>query len=109
MTQSPAFIWTIIVLLGIGTFLIRFSFLGLIGDRELPGWVLKMLRYTPVAVLPGMAAPMVLWPAATDGQPDPARLAAASATIIVGIWTKNVLASIGAGLVTLYAMMYLLG
>ena len=33
MTYSTAEIWTIIVILGIGTFLIRFSFLGLIGNR----------------------------------------------------------------------------
>ena len=75
MTYSDAQIWTIIVLLGVGTFLIRFSFLGLIGSRKLPEWALRHLRYTPVAVLPGLVAPLVLFPAATDGNPDPARLA----------------------------------
>ena len=60
-------IWTVIVLLGIGTFLIRYSFLGLIGKRPMPPWVLRHLRYTAVAVLPGLVAPLVLWPAATGG------------------------------------------
>jgi branched-subunit amino acid transport protein len=102
-------VWPIIIALGIGTFLIRFSFLGLVGNRPLPGWLLRFLRYTPVAVLPGIVAPLVLWPAATGGDPDPARLAAAFATLAAGLATRNVLAAIGAGLVTLYTVMWWLG
>jgi len=103
MTADSGTIWTIIVVLAIGTFLLRFSFLGLIGDRKLPPWVLRHLRYTPVAFLPAIAAPLVLWPAATDGAPDPARLAAAAATLAVGLWSKNVLYAIISGLAVLYA------
>lgn len=36
MTYSDSTIWILIVAMGIGTFLIRFSFLGLIGDRKMP-------------------------------------------------------------------------
>lgn len=105
MTYSSAEIWFIIAILGAGTFLIRFSFLGLIGNREMPAFVLRLLRFTPVAVLPGMVAPLVLWPAATGGQPDPVRLLAAVATVAVGFWTRNVLWAIFAGVVTLYGGM----
>jgi branched-subunit amino acid transport protein len=105
MTYSAAQIWTIIVVMGVGTFLIRFSFLGLIGDRPMPAVVLRLLRYTPVAVLPGMVAPLVLWPAATDGVFDPVRMLAAIATVLIGIWTRNVLWAIIGGAVTLYAAM----
>ncbi len=97
MDLSATQIWTVVVLLGVGTFLIRFSFLGLIGDRPLPPSLLRLLRYTPVALIPGLVAPLVLWPAATDGAPDPARLAAAAATLGVGLYTKNVPAAIIAG------------
>ena len=55
MTYSDATIWFIILALGVGPYLIRLSFLGLVGDREMPDWVLRHLRYTPVAVLPGLA------------------------------------------------------
>jgi branched-subunit amino acid transport protein len=103
MSYSTAEIWTIIAIMGVGTFLIRFSFLGLIGDRPMPPFVLRLLRYTPVAVLPGMVAPLVLWPAATDGQFDPVRMLAAVATVAVGLWTRNVLWAIFGGAVTLYA------
>lgn len=94
-------IWAIIVGLGVGTFLIRFSFLGMIGDRQLPNWVLRHLRYTPVAVLPALITPLVLWPTATEGTPDPARLAAAGVTFLVGYFTRNFFIAIIAGAVTL--------
>ena len=105
MTYSAAEIWLIIAIMGIGTFLIRFSFLGLIGDRPMPAFVLRLLRYTPVAVLPGMVAPLVLWPVATDGVFDPVRMMAAIATVLIGVWTRNVLWAIIGGAVTLYAAM----
>ena len=101
MTYSDAQIWTVIVLLGAGTFLIRFSFLGLIGSRKLPEWALRHLRYTPVAVLPGLVAPLVLFPAATDGNPDPARLASAGATLLVAWSKRSVLWGALAGAATL--------
>lgn len=101
-------IWLVIGLLGIGTYLTRFSFLGLIGNRELPEWVLRHLRYTPVAVLPGLIAPLVLWPDATGGETDPARLIAAGAALVVGVWSKNLIASVIVGMGTLYLVQYLL-
>ncbi len=102
MELSAFEIWTVIVLLGTGTYLIRFSFLGLVGDKPLPPLVLRLLRYTPVAVIPGLVAPLVLWPQATGGQPEPGRLAAAFVTLLVGWWTKNLLAAIAAGAATLF-------
>lgn len=108
MTYSTAEIWAIIAILGVGTFLIRFSFLGLIGDRPMPAFVLRLLRYTPVAVLPGMVAPLVIWPAATQGIFDPLRAFAAVATILVGVWTRNALWAIFGGAVTFYGAMWLI-
>jgi branched-subunit amino acid transport protein len=99
-------IWLVIVALGVGSYLIRFSFIGLIGNRELPAWALRLLRYTPVAVIPGMVAPLILWPAATGGQPDPVRSLAAIVTIAIGLWTRNVAISVLSGLATLYLGLY---
>lgn len=106
---SDLTIWVVILVLGIGTFLIRWSFLGALGSRDLPGWVLRMLRYTPVAVLPALVAPLVMWPAATGGEPDAARLAAAAATMGAGMLTKNVILAILAGAITLFGLPYILG
>ncbi len=101
-------LWAIIIGLGVGSFAIRFTFLGLVGDRPLPPWLLRHLRYTAVAVLPALVAPLVVWPDATGGTPDAPRLAAAVATFAVGYLTKNVMAAIAAGAVSLYALLYVL-
>ncbi|MDS9467098.1 AzlD domain-containing protein [Paracoccus sp. MBLB3053] len=107
MTGYDLKIWFVIVVLGAGTYLIRWSFLGAIGNRAIPEWASRALRYTAVAVLPAIAAPLVVWPAATDGQMDPVRLTAALATMAVGITTRNVLLAIVAGMVTLFGMLYI--
>ncbi|GFE65042.1 AzlD domain-containing protein [Litoreibacter roseus] len=108
MTYTEPQIWAVIAILGVGTYLIRFSFLGLIGDRPLPPWLLRHLRYTSVAILPGLVAPLVIWPAATDGVPDVPRLAAALVTIGLGFWTKGVVRSMLGGALTLYVFQALM-
>ena len=105
MTYSDLTIWLIIAVMGVVTFLIRFSFLGLMGSAKMPDWLLRHLRYTPVAVMPGLVAPLVLWPEATGGDPDAARLLAAAATVAVGWWRKSLLWGALAGIVTLAAML----
>ncbi|WP_425467471.1 AzlD domain-containing protein [Paracoccus laeviglucosivorans] len=107
MIASDLTIWLVILSLGLGTFLLRWSFLGAIGTRQLPGWASRALRYTAVAVLPALVAPLVVWPAATGGQPDPARLTAAAVTLIVGLWTRNLLYAVIAGMIALFGTLYL--
>ncbi len=101
-------VWLTIILLGIGTYFIRYSFIGLIGSRQLPEWALRHLRYVPVAVMPGLIAPLVAWPAATGGNPDPARLFAAAVALIVGAWLRNVLWAVISGLCALYLGLFVL-
>lgn len=100
-------IWATILLLGIGTYLIRFSFIGLIGNRPLPPFARRLLRYVPVAVMPGLVAPLVLWPAATGGSPDAPRLIAAGVALAIGAGTRSVIGSIFGGMAALYLAMAL--
>ncbi len=99
-------IWITIIALGAGTFLIRFSFLGLLGGRDLPDWLTRHLRYVPVAVLPGLVAPLVVWPAATGGEADLARSLAALTALAIGAWTRSVLGAIFGGMAVLYTVQY---
>ena len=108
MSQTTT-LWIVIIAMAIGRFGLRFLFLGLVGDRALPPWVLRHLRYTAVAILPALVAPLVVWPQATDGTPEPARMAAAVVTLAVGIWTRNVLLAITCGAITLYAGLFAFG
>lgn len=107
MKVDPALYWTVVPILGIGTFLIRFSFLGMLGNRPLPTGLRRALRYTAVAILPGLVAPAVLWPPATHGVTDVPRLAAACVTLLVGIATRSVIGAILAGGATLYGLMWI--
>lgn len=109
MNYSTGEIWLIIGAMAVGTFAIRFSFLGLIGDRPMPPLVLRLLRYTPVAVLPGMVAPLVLWPAATGGQPDAVRIFAALAAVLVAYRSKKIVWGMAAGAVVFYAGLWATG
>lgn len=108
MSPDPVMLWTVIIGLAVGSFALRFVFIGLIGDRPLPPWLLRHLRYTAVAILPALVTPLVIWPAATGGEPDLPRMAAAVVTLIVGIFGRNVIVAILAGAGTLYALLYLL-
>lgn len=101
-------LWFVIIGLGIGSFALRFAFTGLVGDRQLPQWLLRHLRYTAVGILPAIVAPAVIWPAATDGNYDLPRIAAAIVTLVLGLTWKNVVGSILGGVMTLYALQYLL-
>ncbi|MEP1964822.1 AzlD domain-containing protein [Tateyamaria sp.] len=101
-------LWVVIFALGIGSFLLRFAFLGFVGDRPLPAWLVRHLRYTAVAILPALVAPLVVF-SGVNGSIDPARVAAAVVTLSVGIWTRNVFAAIAAGALTLLGLVYGLG
>jgi branched-subunit amino acid transport protein len=107
MIYSATDIWLIVLLLGAGTFLIRFSFLGILGNRDLPPWLLRHLRYTAVAILPAMVTPLILWPQSTGGQIDPVRIAAAALALGVGLWTKNAIWAIVAGMGGLWVLGWL--
>jgi branched-subunit amino acid transport protein len=101
--------WAVVAGLAVGTYLMRFSFLGTLGQRPLPAWLVRALRFTSVAVLPGLVAPAVLWPAATGGVTDPARLAAALMTVLVGVAFRSMMAGIIGGGLTLYLGLALAG
>lgn len=106
MDKSAADIWIIIIAMGIGTYLIRLSFIGLIGDRDLPPWLLRMLRFTPVAVLPAVVAPMLVKSGQTT---DPMQIVAALVTLAVGLKTRSVLWAILAGFVLYFGLGALIG
>lgn len=100
-------IWLVIACLAAGSFLLRFSFLGIIGNRPLPEWVERHLRYVGIGVLPALVAPLVVWPAATEGLFDPPRAIAALAALAIGIWSRHVLLAAIAGFATLYTALLL--
>lgn len=109
MTTSygePA-LWLMIVVIGLLTFVIRVSFIALFGRLdEVPPRVNTLLRYVPAAVLAGLVFPEFL----TIGAGGPAvdKLVAGVAAVAVAWRTENVLATLAAGMGTLWVFRFLI-
>ncbi|MDV7141122.1 AzlD domain-containing protein [Tropicimonas sp. TH_r6] len=103
---SDATFWALTIALGIGTFLIRFSFLGFLGRRTLPDWAMLHLKYVGVAVFPALITPLAVWPAATGGATDPLRIIAALVALAAGL-RFGVIWAIIAGMGALYLLQFL--
>jgi len=97
-------IWAVIAGLGVVTYLIRFSFIGLFAGRRLPAGPTRALSFVPVAVLPALIGPMIL--RAGDGalSAEPHRIGAALVALAAGAATRSVLAAIVAGM-TAFALL----
>lgn len=103
-TLSSASIWTIILVAGAGTLLIRVSFIGLTRpDTNVPPFAQRALRLVPAAVLSALAAAGLFRP---GGDLDfiSARLAAGIVAIVVAWRTRSVVATLIAGMATLWIL-----
>ncbi|KAE9632640.1 AzlD domain-containing protein [Parasedimentitalea maritima] len=108
-TIDPTILWTVIIGLAIGSFGLRFAFIGLMANRTMPAWLMRHLRYTAVAIIPALVAPLVAWPTPTGGVTSLPHLLAAGVTLAVGLLSKNVLAAMAGGGATLFGLLYLFG
>ncbi len=96
----------VIVIIGVGTYLTRLSFIGALGTRAMPEWAIQPLRYVAPAVLAALVVPAI---ALRDGALDlgPAtnpRVLAALLAAIVAWRTKNVAAVIVVGMGALWIL-----
>ena len=102
--------WTVVFGLAIGTFLIRYSFIGLFADRDLPAWLERALKlmvpaifaaivFSGVAMVGGEVAGWVYWP----------RYAAALLAFIAAFASRgNMLVTLGVGMASLHGLPWLL-
>jgi branched-subunit amino acid transport protein len=104
-------LWLIFVLMGLVTVSLRASFMLLQDRLALPNALERALRYVPAAVLAA-----ILTPALFRGAGEPlfgvgwfdTRVIAALIAALVAWRTKNILATITAGMVALWVMAWLL-
>jgi len=108
-TIDQTILWTVIIGLAIGSFGLRFAFIGLMANRSMPAWLMRHLRYTAVAIIPALVAPLVAWPTPTGGVTSVPHLIAALAILAVGYFSKNVLAAMACGGVALVGLLFLAG
>lgn len=100
-------LWFIIIGLAVGSFALRFAFIGFMGGRPMPEWLMRHLRYTAVAIIPALVAPLVVWPAPTGGETSLPHLAVGALTFAVGYLTRNVLWALLSGATGFLALFYL--
>lgn len=103
MSLSSSAVWLIIVLVGAGTYLLRFSFIYLFGKIELPDSFTRALRFVPAAVLAALVAPaLFVVPEATSWLTP--RLVAAGVAVLVAWRTKSVLLTLLTGMGILWTL-----
>jgi|SRR6202158_2080860 branched-subunit amino acid transport protein len=103
-------LWLMLLVIGAITYAIRLSCIGLLGQRDMPALLLKALHFVPIAVLPAIILPQLFLRnnmLALSIQ-NPRWIAGILAAIVA--WrTRNVLLTIGVGMVALWVLEFLVG
>ena len=98
-------IWLFFVVLAIGTFALRFSFIYLFGKVSMPDWLRRALRFVPASVLAALVFPALTYPNGTlDLSLDNIRLLAGIGGALVAWRTKNVLMTIVVGMILFWIL-----
>ena len=110
MSAADTLVWAAVVAIAVGTWLFRTSFVFLFGYiDEVPPWVDRTLRFIPAAVIAAIIGPRLL---VVDGSlavdPGNERLLAGAAAFVVAWYTEDIFATIVAGMVVLWALIFLL-
>ncbi len=106
---SGAQLWGVIILSGIITYSIRLSFILVFGQREIPLWLKRALRFVPPSVLTAIVFPELLINGGKFSLAyDNTRLIAGIVAILVAWRTKNAVLTIIVGMGVLWLMQWLL-
>lgn len=99
--------WTIVCAGGAVTLLARASFIVLPPETRVPKWVQRCLKYVAAAVLPALVLPDVLFRDVAAGQAvNTYRIIAALVAMLAAWQTRNIFATLGAGMATLWFLQY---
>ncbi len=102
-------IWLTMILAGVITYAIRLSFILLFGKIEAPVSLLRALRFVPPAVLSAIIFPdLLLHGGSVNLSFQNARLLAGIVAALIAWRSKNVLLTIIAGMLALFAIQMLI-
>ena len=96
-------IWLILVVAGLLTYLVRLSFIALLGKWAPPERISRALRFVPPAVLTAILVPELLI-RENHFLPANPRLLAGAVAAVVAWKTKNVILTIAVGMATLFIL-----
>lgn len=104
-TMSDQAIWLVILAGGVGTYLTRLSFIGLVPQERLPRIFRRGLRFIPSAVLAAILLPEILIPVeAVELSLSNHRLLAGILAAIVAWRLRNTWLTISVGMVALWLL-----
>ena len=103
-------LWVAMIATGLATFLIRLSFIALLGRLKMPEIAVRALRFVPPAVLSAIIFPELFrYGGEWNLSPANIRILAGVIAALVAYRTKNVVWTILVGMLSLYALQALLG
>ena len=101
--MDPNTLWLLFIVIGAGTFLIRLSFIHVLGNMEVSATFARILRFVPPAVLSALILPAVLVQnGSVDISMSNARIAGGMVAAMVAVISKNTLLTIGSGMIVLW-------
>lgn len=102
MRISPSILWLTLLTIGLGTFLIRFSFIWIFGEAKVHPRLQQILQYVPASVLSALVVPnLVFTQQDTISLANP-RLWAGLVAALIAWRTRSVLLTIVSGMVVLW-------
>ena len=100
--------WTIIICCGIITYLTRFSMIALIKKEMFNDKIREILSYVPSAIFPAIIFPAIfLDEIGTLQLNENPKILAAIIAMIIGILSRNILATIFFGLASYWTIIYI--
>ncbi|MFB6196087.1 MAG: AzlD domain-containing protein [Haloplanus sp.] len=105
-TYGPLSVWGVVLVVGVLTFCIRYSFIYLFGRIEgMPPRLERALEFVPAAVLAALVAPEIvhLGPTVPATLAD-GRLLAGAVAAGVAWYTEDMFATLAAGMLTLWTV-----
>jgi branched-subunit amino acid transport protein len=98
-------LWWLMLICGVVTFCIRYSFIAAEGHYQPPAWFRRLLPFVPIAALTALVAPELLLVQGDIilGSGNPRLWAGLVAIVVAAIW-RNTLLTIGCGFVALLVL-----
>jgi branched-subunit amino acid transport protein len=101
-------LWLVLILGGLGTYLMRLSFILIFQHVKMPDFMGRILRLVPPAVFSAIVLPeLLVRDGAVQFSGSNLRLIAGLLAAVIALKTRNVLVTIASGMVILWILQYL--
>ncbi|MEI8131593.1 MAG: AzlD domain-containing protein [Leptolinea sp.] len=102
-------LWLVLILGGLGTYLLRLSFILIFQHIQIPAYMERILRLVPPAVFSAIVLPeLLVRDGAVQFSVSNLRLLAGLMAAVIALRTRNVLITIASGMVILWVLQYIL-